>query len=214
LCECAALTTVPPSGFDYPLGGLLPSVPGRFCFTPPALLGFHPSESHLPSDRSDVSIRPFPRTVSPAVVPGVTVGSARQAAVSGLCLRRKFLSTAVGLARPPQVTPLGFVPSRVLGEDLVRDSARTPLARFAGRFRIGLAKRRLRVSIGLRFARPWQFRLAAGGDPQRIRGYCGRATLIGFSHRLGPGIQAHIHPGYVFTSRPGMCCHIPQTFFG
>jgi len=39
-CECAALTTVPPSGFGYPRDGLLPSIPGRFCFTPAALVGF------------------------------------------------------------------------------------------------------------------------------------------------------------------------------
>ena len=39
-CGCAAPTTVPSSGFGYPLDGLLPSIPGRFCFTPPALLGF------------------------------------------------------------------------------------------------------------------------------------------------------------------------------
>jgi len=31
---------VPPSGFGYPLGGLLPSNPRRLCFTPTALLGF------------------------------------------------------------------------------------------------------------------------------------------------------------------------------
>jgi hypothetical protein len=31
---------VPPSGFGYPLGGLLPSIPRRFCFAPAALLGF------------------------------------------------------------------------------------------------------------------------------------------------------------------------------
>jgi hypothetical protein len=30
---------VPPSGFDYPLDGLLPSNPCRFCFTPAALMG-------------------------------------------------------------------------------------------------------------------------------------------------------------------------------
>jgi hypothetical protein len=31
---------VPPSGFGYPRGGLLPAIPSRFCFTPAALLGF------------------------------------------------------------------------------------------------------------------------------------------------------------------------------
>jgi hypothetical protein len=31
---------VPPSGFGYPLGGLLPPSPCRLCFTPAALLGF------------------------------------------------------------------------------------------------------------------------------------------------------------------------------
>jgi hypothetical protein len=30
----------PPSGFGYPLDGFRPSIPGRFCFTPAALLGF------------------------------------------------------------------------------------------------------------------------------------------------------------------------------
>jgi hypothetical protein len=35
---------VPPSGFGYPLGGLLPPKPGRACFIPTAFLGFFPSE--------------------------------------------------------------------------------------------------------------------------------------------------------------------------
>ena len=40
---------VPPSGFGYPLGGLLPPKPGRACFIPTAFLGFSPSErSPLP----------------------------------------------------------------------------------------------------------------------------------------------------------------------
>ena len=30
----------PPSGFGYPLDGFIPRCPGRFCFTPAALLGF------------------------------------------------------------------------------------------------------------------------------------------------------------------------------
>jgi len=31
---------VPPSGFGYPLGGLRPRIPCRFCFAPAALMGF------------------------------------------------------------------------------------------------------------------------------------------------------------------------------
>jgi len=37
----------PPSGFDYPLGGLHPAEPGRPCFMPTALLGLCPSK-HSP----------------------------------------------------------------------------------------------------------------------------------------------------------------------
>jgi hypothetical protein len=46
---------VPPSGFGYPLDGLLPSIPGRLCFKPAALLGFSPSELDRPA-----GIQPFP----------------------------------------------------------------------------------------------------------------------------------------------------------
>ena len=46
---------VPPSGFGYPLDGLLPSNPCRFCFTPAALLG-----CTLRSFPHSGSIRAFP----------------------------------------------------------------------------------------------------------------------------------------------------------
>jgi hypothetical protein len=36
----ASARYVPPAGFGYPRGGLLPLSPCRFCFTPAALLGF------------------------------------------------------------------------------------------------------------------------------------------------------------------------------
>jgi len=39
-CARAARTGVPPSGFGDPPDGLLPSIPGRFSFTPAALVGF------------------------------------------------------------------------------------------------------------------------------------------------------------------------------
>jgi hypothetical protein len=48
---------VPPSGFGYPPGGLLPPCPRQPYFMPTALMGFHPSE------RSPLERRPrsFPR---------------------------------------------------------------------------------------------------------------------------------------------------------
>ena len=39
---------VPSSGFGCPLDGLLPRIPGRFCFTPAELLGFSLRRFHLP----------------------------------------------------------------------------------------------------------------------------------------------------------------------
>jgi hypothetical protein len=39
---------VPSSGFVYPLDGLLPRIPCRFCFTPAALVGFSLRRSSLP----------------------------------------------------------------------------------------------------------------------------------------------------------------------
>jgi hypothetical protein len=48
---------VPSSGFGYPLDGLLPRIPGRFCFAPAALLGFNPSEV-CPFLKAPVAFRP------------------------------------------------------------------------------------------------------------------------------------------------------------
>jgi hypothetical protein len=60
---------VPPSGFGYPLDGLLPRTPRRFCFTPAALLGFTlrslTSRKVLPTFPSGKSHLPF----APVVVP-------------------------------------------------------------------------------------------------------------------------------------------------
>jgi len=39
---------VPPSGFGYPLDGLRPRIPCRFCFTPAALMGFSLRRFPLP----------------------------------------------------------------------------------------------------------------------------------------------------------------------
>jgi hypothetical protein len=60
---------VPPSGFAHPLGGLLPSKPGRLCFAPAALLG-----SSLRSVPPSRVVRAFPNGLThlpfcPAVSP-------------------------------------------------------------------------------------------------------------------------------------------------
>jgi hypothetical protein len=59
----------PPSGFGYPLGGLRPPSPCRFCFTPAALWGFTLRSFLLAEGVRALSGRPDPRTVLPVVVP-------------------------------------------------------------------------------------------------------------------------------------------------
>jgi hypothetical protein len=54
----------PPSGFGYPLGGLRPPRPCRFCFTPAALMGFTLRSFLLPEGIRAVSGGKHPRTVS------------------------------------------------------------------------------------------------------------------------------------------------------
>jgi hypothetical protein len=54
---------VPPSGFGYPLGGLLPSIPCRFFFTPAALMRFTLRSFLLPEGIRIITIRNDPHTV-------------------------------------------------------------------------------------------------------------------------------------------------------
>jgi hypothetical protein len=54
---------VPPSGFGYPLGGLLPPSPCRLFFAPAALLGFALRSFLLPEGIPRVSAQKDPRTV-------------------------------------------------------------------------------------------------------------------------------------------------------
>jgi hypothetical protein len=76
---------VPPSGFGYPLDGLLPSVPCRFCFTPAALLGFALRSCSPSRGTRHVSApgRPTYR-LSRRYTPRHSAWPARQAAVPGL----------------------------------------------------------------------------------------------------------------------------------
>jgi len=60
---------VPPSGFGYPLDGLLPSDPGRSCFVPAAPMGFPLRSVLLTEGDPAVSGGMNPRTVSLAGIP-------------------------------------------------------------------------------------------------------------------------------------------------
>jgi hypothetical protein len=60
---------VPPSGFGYPLGGLLPSIPCRSCFVPAALVGFTLRSFLLAEGIRSVTTRTSPHAVSPVGAP-------------------------------------------------------------------------------------------------------------------------------------------------
>jgi hypothetical protein len=74
----------PPSGFGYPLDGLRPSDPGRFCFAPAALLGFALRSLLLANGDRGITTRSNPLAVSPAGFPIARSDEpAQQAAASG-----------------------------------------------------------------------------------------------------------------------------------
>lgn len=85
---------VPPSGFGYPLDGLLLPSPCRVCFAPTALLGFTLRSFSLSRGIRGVSARKHPPAVSLA---GSAVAEAidpsRQAAAPGLRPFRESLAT-------------------------------------------------------------------------------------------------------------------------
>jgi len=103
---------VPPPGFGYPLDGLLPRIPCRFCFTPAALLGFTLRRFPLPTSIHGLSAGKNPRTVGSAVSPppkrqtGPTnLGFWVHTCQDCLAATRGFSPTAAGAS-------LGFCPSR------------------------------------------------------------------------------------------------------
>jgi hypothetical protein len=185
--------SVPSSGFGYPRGGLLPSVPCRFCFAPAALLGFTLRSISLPKGTADVSVRVDPRTVQPASTPDPPerIGPAQTGpgfwglTLSGVpCERRGFSSPATGCSH-------GVRPSRAHHRGPCPGFARTPLSRFATVRITPHHRRRPRVSLSSRPALPkltYRSTRAGRGDPLRVRAPA-RSRAFG---RQFPGLCVHL----------------------
>jgi hypothetical protein len=113
LCrELPILPAHPPSGFGYPLDGFIPPKPGRFCFTPAALMGFALRSFPLPL-RCPERFRPSGPTCQLFIrftTPHEATRPARMTVASGLRPVRESLAAAALLARQPPAAPLGFSP--------------------------------------------------------------------------------------------------------
>lgn len=121
---------VPPSGFGYPLDGLLPSKPCRFSFAPAALLGFALRSLLLSKGIAAVSDRKNPPTVSLVCIPSHRSAGAGSTSRGSWALtlprvpgdRHVFSTPTAGCSH-------GLCPSRASRRNLDRDFARSPLTR-------------------------------------------------------------------------------------
>jgi hypothetical protein len=105
---------VPPSGFGYPLDGLLPSIPCRFSFTPAALMGFTLRSFLLSKGFRGVTTRMDPLTVLPVGIPAPgTVGRPNRLRFPGFDPFESPLRLNGCLVRLSPDAPLGFFPLRV-----------------------------------------------------------------------------------------------------
>jgi hypothetical protein len=125
---------VPPSGFGYPLDGLRPSNPCRFCFAPAALMGLTLRSFLLGKGSQDVStlVEPTYRFTCRYTLCRST-GPARQAAVPGFDPFESPWRPVACLVHGPLAAPLGLTLLRYSIEGFDQDFARSPLARFARR---------------------------------------------------------------------------------
>jgi hypothetical protein len=179
---------VPPSGFGYPLGGLLPRIPCRFSFAPAALMGFtlrrFPSRKVLPAFRPEGTHLPF----DPAVIlPPEGARPARRTSVSGLIPPESALRPRGVLIRRPLAPPMGFAPSRACRENLEPGLLRASSRTLHGSWRL-LAELAGASEYQSAFAplRPTQHR-SAHRPKQPFWGPC--TCLI-------QSIRAHQRPGY------------------
>jgi hypothetical protein len=123
---------VPPSGFDYPPGGLLPSIPCRFFFTPAALMGLTLRRFLLSQGIRNVSVPKDPLAVQPSGVPATEApGRPDRPRFLGFDPSESSWRPDKGLACYPLDPPLGFALLGFSGESLGRVFAQPPLTRFA-----------------------------------------------------------------------------------
>jgi len=184
---------VPPSGFGYPPDGLLLPSPCRPCFMPTALLGFALRSFPLSQGPRNVSARVNPPAVSPD---GTALTGARTRPVEPRLLgfgpfRESLAGRRVISAPASRMLPWVFSLPGPFRENLERDSARSPLTRFAESLPKEKPGRRPRVSIGSRLTSV----VFAGRPATTIE-----VTLLGFSHLSAPE-----HSG---LRSFGLCVHL------
>jgi len=183
----------PPSGFGYPLGGLLPAIPCRFCFTPAALLGFT-LRSFLLSE----GIRPVSGPEEPtyrfARQYTCTEGTGRhdRPRFLGFCPSGSPWQPCVLLTRRLLDAPLGFTP---LGLPRTPRPGFRPASSHA-LFRLGLfTQAAVPQSLDGRSLRLTLFR-------SKLRGW-GETPLWGFRTGLHPeAFERNSQPGYLFHLAP------------
>jgi len=127
-----AARSVPPSGFGYPLDGLLPRIPCRFFFAPAALMGFTLRRFHLPGGVRRLSPGKTHLSFTWRCARRRSASRPGQAAISGSMPPGSALRPCECLAPRSPAPPLGFAPLGLAGEDLGLDFSGPPLAGFAG----------------------------------------------------------------------------------
>jgi len=127
---------VPPSGFGYPLDGLLPRIPRRFCFAPAALMGFTLRRFPLSANLDSVSAASDPPAVGPPVYSAAKAANRSDECrlLGSFC--RECLATVQLFRLTIAGTSLGFSPSRACREGFGRDFSQPPLIRFAKPWRL------------------------------------------------------------------------------
>jgi hypothetical protein len=142
---------VPPSGFGYPLDGLLPSVPRRPYFMPAALLGFAlRSFLLLQGIRTSPPGSPHIPFLPPFLPAAKTTGRSRWAAVSGLRPLRESLAIEHVFSTPTAGCSPGIHPSWANQPASWLEFRRASSHALTGRNDARLGRRRLRVSIDAR----------------------------------------------------------------